>query len=88
MESVSGVRVGSWSGKFWKSRSWSRSRTFYLRLGNPGYVSLQTQGRVYAAREGQCTAAGGEFFKYLGVVVTSDRWWWEEIDTRIGKANA
>jgi len=29
-----------------------------------------------------------EKFKYLGVVFTSDGRWSEEIDTRIGKANA
>jgi len=51
------------------------------------YVSVQTQGRVYAASEWQCISAGGEV-QVPGVVFAGDRRWCEEIDTWIGKANA
>jgi len=50
-------------------------------------MSLYKPKPVYAASERQHTQQV-EKFKYLGVVFTSDGRRCEEIDTRIGKANA
>jgi len=50
-------------------------------------MSLCKPKAVYAASQRQYTAAGGEV-KYLGVVFPSGGRRSEEIDTRVGKANA
>jgi len=46
---------------------------------NPMQCVLQVSGNALQQEEK---------FKYIGVVFTSDRRWSEDIDTRIGKANA
>ena len=52
-------------------------------------MSLQKPKAVYAASERQYTAAGKEFqVPRGGTQVMSNGRWSEEIDTRIGKANA
>ena len=52
-------------------------------------MSLHKPKAVCTAIERQCTAVGGEIQVLRGgSLFTSDRRWSEDIDTRIGKANA